>query len=205
MICFLQQSYKDSNDFLAETYIKLLSSSYKKPDKAVKLEVIRSEKEIRKSLRNYVMMKEVIKDDRLPDADLRSTLYEKFEKELGEIDNLSLLLSGKYSNTFKLLTEKFRYFRQFTPQLVENLDITLETGCSSDILEAVSVLKEMNREKKRQLPCNPPTKFIPKRLARFVINGDKVDRHAWECALLLKLQEEIRHGNVVLKGGKRFS
>ena len=36
------------------------------------------------------------------------------------------------------------------------------------------------------------------------ING-KIDRRAWECALLFKIKEDLKHNNLVLENGKRFS
>ena len=32
-----------------------------------------------------------------------------------------------------------------------------------------------------------------------------VDRHAWECAVLTSMRDEIKSGNLSVKGGKRYS
>ena len=62
----------------------------------------------------------------------------------------------------------------------------------------------MNADLKRKLPEDAPTDFIPKRLLPLVMTDGKPDRKAWECALLLKLQDDLRSGNLSVKHGKRF-
>ena len=62
----------------------------------------------------------------------------------------------------------------------------------------------MNADLKRKLPDDAPTDFIPKRLLPLVVTDGKADRKAWECALLMKLQEDLRSGNLSVKHGKRF-
>jgi hypothetical protein len=109
-------------------------------------------------------------------------------------------LTGKYGHAFNLFVEKYGYFRQFTPKLLENLEMKLEEGSESDVLKAIEVLKNLNENKKRQLPKNIPTKFIPKGIKKFVIINGKIDRRAWECALLFKIKEDLKHNNLVLEG-----
>ncbi len=45
---------------------------------------------------------------------------------------------------------------------------------------------------------------IPERLLPLVMVNSKPNRKAWECALLLKLQHDLRSGNLSVKHGKRF-
>ena len=71
-------------------------------------------------------------------------------------------------------------------------------------LKALRVLQEMNADLKRKLPEDAPTDFIPKRLLPFVVNDGKADRKAWECALLLKVQDDLRSGNLSVRHSKRF-
>ena len=54
------------------------------------------------------------------------------------------------------------------------------------------------------LPVRQWVLSVPKRLRPFVEVAGEVDRRAWECALLLRLRDEIRSGNVSVNHGKRF-
>ena len=56
----------------------------------------------------------------------------------------------------------------------------------------------------KNFPEDAPTGFIPKRLLPLVLTDGKADRKAWECALLMKLQDDLRSGNLSVKHGKRF-
>ena len=62
----------------------------------------------------------------------------------------------------------------------------------------------MNKEGKRKVPDNAPTVFIPKTRRRFVEKDGGIDRAAYECAVLTALRDEIRRGNVAVRGSKRF-
>jgi hypothetical protein len=77
------------------------------------------------------------------------------------------------------------------------LEFSPDAG-DSDVpcLEALRVLKEMNADLKRKPAEDAPTDFIPKRLFPLVVTDGKPDRKAWECALLLKLQDDLRSGNL---------
>ena len=69
---------------------------------------------------------------------------------------------------------------------------------------AVQLLRDLNDKQKRKLPKDVPIDFVPKRLLPLVVNGSRPDRRAWECAVLLKLREELRSGNLAVRHSKRF-
>lgn len=62
----------------------------------------------------------------------------------------------------------------------------------------------MNEANKRKLPEDAPLDFIPKRLQPLVETDGTVNKHAWECALLTAIRDEIRAGNVFVEQSKRF-
>src|SRR5208337_3636336 len=47
--------------------------------------------------------------------------------------------------------------------------------------------------------------FLSQRLKPIVINQNEIDRRAWECALLLKLRDELKAGNLSVRYSKRFA
>jgi hypothetical protein len=63
---------------------------------------------------------------------------------------------------------------------------------------------EQHGHKKVMLPDDAPVDFIPKRLVPIVMDGGLPSRPAWECALMLKLQEELKSGNISVGNSKRF-
>jgi TnpA family transposase len=96
--------------------------------------------------------------------------------------------------------------RKFSPAFLNSLDFVQdaegeETGC----VRALRTLKELNATGRRKLPGDARTDFVPQRLRPIVDSGDDIDRRAWECALLLKLRDELKAGNLSVRYSKRFA
>ncbi len=54
----------------------------------------------------------------------------------------------------------------------------------------------MNTQGKRKLPDEPPIDFVKKKLRPIVVGEDSIDKHAWECALVSTIRDEIKSGNL---------
>ncbi len=122
-----------------------------------------------------------------------------------QVPGLTEWVTGTKSDVFHGLVRRFSHLRQFSPVLLRALEFSPDAG-DGDVpcLQALRVLEEMNADLKRKLPEDVPTDFIPKRLLPLVMINGKPDRKAWECALLLKLQDDLRSGNLSVKHGKQF-
>jgi hypothetical protein len=99
------------------------------------------------------------------------------------------------------------YIRQFAPALIKHLKLEAETEneASNHLLEAVNVLNQMNTEGRYKLPDEAPINFIPKKLRPLVIEDDKLNKPAWECALLTVVRDQIKSGNFSVQNSKRFA
>ena len=149
----------------------------------------------------------IILDDSVGNAALRSRLFAAVPRDAleAQVAGLDEWVTGQKSDVFHGLVRRFSHLRQFSPVLLRALEFIPDAGDDEvPSLGAIRVLKEMNADLKRKLPEDAPTDFIPKRLLPFVVTNGTPDRKAWECALLLKLQEDLRSGNLSVKHGKRF-
>jgi hypothetical protein len=148
-----------------------------------------------------------ILDDTVGDTVLRPRLFAAVPRDEleAQVTGLTEWVTGTKGDVFHGLVRRFSHLRQFSPVVLRVLEFFPDAG-SDDVpcLEALRVLKEMNTDSKRKLPEDAPTDFIPKRLLPLVVNDGKPDRKAWECALLLKLQEDLRSGNLSIRHSKRF-
>jgi hypothetical protein len=103
------------------------------------------------------------------------------------------------------IISRFSYLRQFAPAFLRALDFKPETSGDNPCLEALALLKALNAANKRTLPADAPTEFVPKALQRFIRDrSGKLQKSAWECALLTQLKEDIRAGNLSVAHSKRF-
>ena len=149
----------------------------------------------------------IILDDSVDNVALRPRLFAAVPRDAleAQMAGLDEWVSGKKSDVFHGLVRRFSHLRQFSPVLLRALEFIPDAGDDEiPCLEAIRVLKEMNADLKRKLPEDVPMDFIPKRLLPFVVTDGEPDRKAWECALLLKLQDDLRSGNLSVKHGKRF-
>lgn len=205
LVCFLQHCYYETLDFLVDTSFKLLTWAQTRSSNQADKEILARSQSIEQSIQNYEVLKGLIRDESIPDAQLRQAIYNCLGTDF-LLDSLSspILQQGKTQYVFDLLTKKYSYFRQFMPSVLQHLTFCQERP-DSDLLEAVSLLKNLNATHQRKLPENAPVGFIQKKLKKKIVQDEGVNRRDWECALYLALKNEVKNSNFVIKGSKRFA
>ncbi|MBV8382628.1 MAG: Tn3 family transposase [Planctomycetaceae bacterium] len=207
LACFLRQSYCDAVDQAVDMFDKLLTRTHTRAEHELDDQMRRQRRTIKEALTALRSLGAIILDDSIGDAALRPRLFAVVPREEleAQVAGLTEWVTGTKSDVFHGLIRRFSHLRQFSPVLLRALEFCPDAG-DGDVpcLEALRVLKEMNAELKRKLPEDAPTDFIPKRLLSLVVTDGKPDRKAWECALLLKLQDDLRSGNLSVKHSKRF-
>jgi TnpA family transposase len=207
LVCFLRQSYRDAVDQAVDMFDKLITRTHTRAEHELNDQMRSQRQTIKSALAALRSLGAIILDDAVGAAALRPRLFTAVPRaELeAQVAGLTEWVTGTKSDVFHGLVRRFSHLRQFSPVLLRALEFFPDAGDGNvPCLEALRVLKEMNADLKRKLPEDVPTDFIPKRLLPFVVNDGTPDRKAWECALLLKLQEDLRSGNLSVKHGKRF-
>jgi TnpA family transposase len=148
----------------------------------------------------------VLLDTEVKDSQVRATIFNQIERDTLEKHTLAskAWLSGKFSHLFHLVVGRFSYLRQFSPAFIASLELEGKGERSLSLIKAVRVLQELNQNQKRKLPKDIPISFIPKKLLPMVKKQEAIDRQAWECALLVGIRDEIKIGNLTVRGSKRF-
>ena len=207
LVCFLRQSYRDAVDQAVDMFDKLLTRTHTRAEHELDDQMRSQRQTIKAALAALRSLGAIILDDSVAAAALRPRLFAAVPRDAleAQVAGLDEWVTGKKSDVFHGLVRRFSHLRQFAPVLLRALEFLPDAG-DGDVpcLEALRVLKEMNTDLKRKLPEDAPTDFIPKRLLPLVVIDGKPDRKAWECALLLKLQDDLRSGNLSVKHGKRF-
>ncbi|MEW9556498.1 DUF4158 domain-containing protein [Nonomuraea sp. NPDC050783] len=101
------------------------------------------------------------------------------------------------------------YLRKFTPQVLEAIDFQGGPG-AADLMEAVEILKELNRVGGRKVPAGAPTSFVAARYADYLAKARKTGddtafRHYWEICAILALRDGLRSGDVFVPGSRRYA
>src|SRR5918997_6774692 len=207
LVCFLWQSYRDAVDQAVDMYDKLITWVHAQAQKDWDEQLRQQRQAIQSSLATFKSLGEIILDDTVPDGELRSRLFDEVPRdELAvQMEALDEWVSGKKSNAFHGVIGRFSYLRRFAPAFLSALEFKLEVQGDNPCLEALALLRELNDNNKRSLPAEAPTDFVPKRWQPFLRNKEgKLQKAAWECALLTQLNEEIRVGNLAVAHSKRF-
>lgn len=85
-----------------------------------------------------------------------------------------------------------RYFYDF-------LDLAFEAEPGSEsLLAAVALARRLNRQKKKTLPPNAPTGFIPRAWRKALPKLGPINRQLWEVALAFVVRDGLRSGDLYL-------
>lgn len=206
LTCFLKQVYRDTVDHLVGMFDKLITKIYNKAQVDIDNHSKSQRKKIRESLKTFKSLTELILDDSINDTSLRQTLFEQIGEELllNQKEAVEIWLNGKHSNTFNLVKSRFSYIRQFSPSLLKHIELQFEGDIDTSLSEAVNILRQMNDDNKRKLPDDVSVDFIPRKIRPLVESNGKIDKGAWECALLTIVRDEIKSGNISVGMSKRF-
>ena len=169
-------------------------------------------KQQRRSIRKFLgilqTIGEIILNDSIGDNELRDRLFEAIPKEqlAMRMESLSEWVSGNKSALFYGVVGKFGYLRRFSPAFLEALEFMPEfEGAHIPCLDGLHVLKGLNVDNRRSVPMDVTDEFVPKRLMSLIRdNQSRIDKGRLECALLIKLRDEIKAGNLYVKHSKRF-
>ena len=146
-------------------------------------------------------------DPGLPDEERLGALFDAVPKDrlaaaLADCERIARPASNSHVD---LLGDHYSRLRQCMPRFLEVL-----TFCShrhdDELLEGIDVLKKLNRTRRRNMPPAAPLAFVPKAWMPFVLSGeDKVSRRFWELALLWRLRDGLRSGDVWVEGSRRYA
>jgi hypothetical protein len=74
------------------------------------------------------------------------------------------------------------------------------------LLEAVRLLQHLNSLRRRTVPPEAPTTFVPRKWRPYVVAPDgRIDRHYYELCALWELRGALRAGNVWVANSRRYA
>ena len=197
VLCFLQETHGDTVDQLVDLHAKLMTQTYRRAQNRLDNGYREHRRSLVGKLSSLRTIGALVLDDTVSDRDLRAEILKRIptERLQDQIQETERWLKDK-TDVFPRVADRFGYFRQFSPRLLEHLRLETESAIRSPeavaLLESVELLRGMNSAGKRRLPDDAPTEFIPKNKRPFVESERGVDRAAYECAVLTALRDEIR-------------
>jgi TnpA family transposase len=139
--------------------------------------------------------------DRDPFAAIEAVVsWENFSASVREAEQLA---RDEDFNPIALLTEHYPQFRRYGPTLLEAFEFR-PAPVARELIEAINVLRQINREGSRKVPPNAPTGFIRRRWESYVFAADGIDRRYYELCVMAELKNALRSGDVSVSGSRQF-
>jgi TnpA family transposase len=99
--------------------------------------------------------------------------------------------------------DSYSQIRRYAPALLDSLEFTAAPA-AKEILDAVNILKTLNKDNSRKVPEDAPTGFIRKRWENLVFKADGIDRRFYELCTLSELKNALRSGDIWVHGSRQF-
>jgi TnpA family transposase len=204
--------------FLEDTTVELVDEVVDLFDRAIAAAFGRARRELeefrqrtaRATNEKVVLFTELVHlllDPSISDDQLRSAIYSRLPEDRlrAAAEESERLMRPEDDNHFDLLAQRYAHLREFMPAVITALDVKAHHD-RSRLLEALELLRELNRERRRRLPVNAPVDFVPGAWRPYVVSADgTLDRRYWELCLVAELRNSLRSGDVWLAGSRRYA
>ncbi len=102
-----------------------------------------------------------------------------------------------------LVSNGFPQMRRYTAAMLDIFEFRAAPA-ARPLLEAVNILRAMNRDKSRSVPQNAPLEWINQGWRPYVVTDDGIDRRFYELCALTELKNGLRAGDVWVTGSRQF-
>jgi TnpA family transposase len=205
LICFLQDAYQDVIDYIFDMYSKALTGVHSQAETGVN----KYNKEKRGVIRSCLTHHKKLCHELLAvvdgSSDLTTVLTKFPSTHLQEqIEEVEVLLSGKYSNSLNIVADRFSYLRKLAKPLLEKLKYDVADTGNESLLTAMQLVLELINGTRRSIPDDTNLDFLPKNIQKAVVENGEISRRKYEAATFTAIRDHIKSGNLAIIGSKRF-
>ena len=220
LVCFLRRAFVTTIDEAADLFDECMKAVHRRSRRALREEHEATRRATEEKVRLFYHVGRLVLDGSIPDGDLRTAVFRRISPlELSAaVDEAEAIMRPAGIGYFDFLERRFSYLRQFVPAFLEAMPLRA-TRRGDPVMEGVEVLRRMNREGRRKVPEEAPTRFVPRKWQPFVFDeggedggagGDgapasELNRRGWELCLLTELQGRLRSGDVYLAPSRRYA
>ena len=126
--------------------------------------------------------------------------WDAFSRSVNEAERLA---RDEDFDALSLITEHYSQLRRFAPILLEIFEFR-PAPVARDLIDAVDILRMMNRDGVRKVPSDAPVGFIRKKWANYVFTPEGIDRRFYELCVMAELKNALRSGDVSVRGSRQF-
>ena len=206
LICFLKQSLYNFTDDLIEMVDQRLWELYNQAKRDFDNDRLLASKTIDEKLKTLQDIGQILLDGDIEDSLVRAKTFEQItsddlEISLSETQQLIRPENDAYVDYFG---KSYNRVRRFSSKLLATLQFQAR-GSDSGLLTALNLVHEIHLGRRRKLPDDAPTEFVPEPWLPYVLEGKKLNRRYYELAALWLLRQKLRSGDIYLVQSRRFS
>ncbi len=206
LICFLKQSLYNFTDDLIEMVDQRLWELYNQAKRNFDSDRLLASKTIDQKLKTLQDIGQILLDQNIEDNSVRAKTFEyinpdELKVSLSETKQLIRPENDAYVDYFG---KSYNSVRRFSGKFLATLKFQVR-GSDSGLLKALNLVQEIHLGKRRKLPSDAPTDFIPEPWQAYVLSGKEVDRRYYELAALWLLRQQLRSGDIYIAQSRRFS
>ena len=206
LICFMKQSLYNLTDDLIEMFDQRLWELYNEAKREFKEDRLKATKSINKKLITFRDIGQILLDTDVNDKTVRSEIFEQISPEklqiaLNETENLIRPEQDAYVDYFY---KKYPSIRRFSRKFLSTFQFHA-LGEDQGLLKALELIRDIHSEKRRQLPADTPTEFIPDNWRSYVVDKEGFNRRYFELASLWILRQKLRSGDIYVAHSRRYT
>jgi hypothetical protein len=100
--------------------------------------------------------------------------------------------------------DRYATLRRFAPTFLEHVHFKAGTG-GAPLLKSLAILRELNRNGRRDIPADAPLPFASKRWKQLVKSaGGEISRRLFETATVATLCHRLKSGDVWVEGSRGY-
>ena len=206
LICFLKQSLYNFTDDLIEMVDQRLWELYNQAKRNFDSDRLMASKTIDEKLKTLQDIGQILLNQDIEDNSVRVKTFEyitpdNLKASLKETQQLIRPENDAYVDYFG---KSYNRVRRFSGKFLATLKFQVR-GSDSGLLTALNLVHEIHLGRRRKLPDDAPTEFVPEPWQPYVQSGQKIDRRYYELAALWLLRQQLRSGDIYLAQSRRFS
>jgi Tn3 transposase DDE domain/Domain of unknown function (DUF4158) len=207
LVAFLAQCLSDVTDELIDMFDRCLAEAYARAGRDLEAFRTAMAKATNEKVYLFRELVRAVLDPAIADPYLRRTIYQRIplavlRRAAEESDRIVRPLDDSYFDFFET---RYGYLRQCTPAFLETFTFHA-TQHPDSLLEAVTVLQQLNTTHRRAVPPEARTDFVSMKWRPYVVDPEgRIDRHYYELCTLWELRGALRAGDVWVVSSRRYA
>ena len=205
LVALMIETAETLTDEILDLHDRIIGSIFKKSKNRYERAFAEQGKAINDKVRLYATVGAALVAAREHGRDAFAAIEEIFSWETfsESVKEAAKLARDEDFDALSLLTNHYPQLRRYSPILLETFEFR-GAPVATNLIEAIAVLRQMNKDDSRKVPSNAPIGFIRKRWESYVNGPEGIDRRFYEFCALAELKNALRSGDVFVAGSRQF-